>query len=619
MYKNFLTVASANIKTKLLNVENNRDEIKKYLQFAFEKKIDIVLFPELTLTGVSGGEMIASREITSRAKAALVDIINLTKDYQTLVIIGLPIRVHNKVLNALVGIKEGEIEIMRIKNDLSYEESKYFDTIDDELIFAPGLNEDPDYQFVSYNHDVFSINEYSPTVSILFENELNDLSNLNHGINLIAGGNPTNANELNDLEIMLKSISRKNNNAIVYAGASNFESSSNYIYSAQKYIFENDVELEKSDRFSNGLIYTQINLDEVQIKDKKYEIDNVIYFAENEIDFRREINAYPYLPTKENWDTFMHNILDIQSEAIARRLHQIPDKKIFLGLSGGLDSTLALISSKLAFDKLGLDYKDLHAITMPGLGTSDRTKNNALELAKSFGVDIQEISIKESVLQHFKDINHDENDFSTTYENAQARERTQVLMDLSNKHGGIVLGTGNMSEIALGWATYNGDHISMYSANAGLPKTLLREVVRYYKNHTDDETIKNTLADIIDTPISPELLPTNEEGEINQKTEDNVGPYELHDFFIYHLVRNKSKISDIYFMAKLAFKNKYSQEEIQQWFKKLLSRFVSQQFKRNVAVDSPLLLDYSLNPKFGFTMPSDVDVNALLFDDNFVE
>lgn len=617
MYKNFLSVASANIKTKLLNVENNRDEIKKYIQFAFEKKIDIVIFPELTLTGVSGGEMIASKEITNRSKDALVDIVKSTKDSDTLVIIGLPLRIKTKVYNALVGIKSGSIVLYRIKYELSYEEYKYFNTPDSYPLFIPLLSEEIDQEISTYNLKAFSILEEYPSVSILFESEMDDLNNLNKGINLIAGGNPTNANNLSDLSPLLKSISKRNNNAIVYAGASNFESSSNYVYSAQKFIYENGIVLEESDKFTNGLIYTQINLDEVALKDNSDVEFDILDFEQNNIDFRRTINAYPYLPTKENWDDFMKNILGIQSEAIARRLNQIPDKKIFLGLSGGLDSTLALIGAKLAFDKLGLDLKDLHAITMPGLGTSDRTKNNALELAKSFGVDIQEISIKESVLQHFKDINHDENDYSTTFENAQARERTQVLMDLSNKHGGIVLGTGNMSEISLGWATYNGDHIAMYSANAGLPKTLLREVVRYYKNHNDDETIKQTLADIIDTPISPELLPTNEEGEIKQKTEDNVGPYELHDFFLYHLIRNKSKVSDIYFMARLAFKDKYSDSEIEKWFRKLLSRFVSQQFKRNVAVDAPLLLDYSLNPKFGFTMPSDVDVNALLLDESF--
>ena len=276
------------------------------------------------------------------------------------------------------------------------------------------------------------------------------------------------------------------------------------------------------------------------------------------------------------------------------------------------DDYLAFIVACKAMDKLNMDRKNIYAVTMPGLGTSDRTKNNALDLAKESGTNILTIDIKKSVLQHFKDINHDPNDLSVTFENGQARERTQILMDLSNKEGGIVLGTGNMSEIALGWSTYNADHMSMYNVNSGLPKTLLREVARYVKESTDNSKISEVLADIIDTPVSPELLPTNEDGTIKQETENTVGPYELHDFFIYHLIRNNSNIEDIYHMAINAFENKYDKETILKWLKFFLRRFTSQQFKRNVATDGPQILDYSLNPKYGFLMPSDIDIDALL-------
>ena len=360
-----------------------------------------------------------------------------------------------------------------------------------------------------------------------------------------------------------------------------------------------DINLDETNTFSSGKTNSDIYISDIEFAQKNYKL-------------KRKLSIHPYLNDIRDNPQIMQNILDIQVHALARRLKQIPDNKIFLGLSGGLDSTLAFIVACKAMDKLNMDRKNIYAVTMPGLGTSDRTKNNALDLAKESGTNILTIDIKKSVLQHFKDINHDPNDLSVTFENGQARERTQILMDLSNKEGGIVLGTGNMSEIALGWSTYNADHMSMYNVNSGLPKTLLREVVRYVKESTDNSKISEVLADIIDTPVSPELLPTNEDGTIKQETENTVGPYELHDFFIYHLIRNNSKIEDIYNMAINAFEDKYNQETILKWLKFFLRRFTSQQFKRNVATDGPQILDYSLNPKYGFLMPSDIDIDALL-------
>lgn len=599
MYKNFIRIASANIKTKLLNVNENLAEIKKYLQFAFEKKIDIVIFSELTLTGLSAGQMITSREVYSNIISALEELKIYSKNYNTLFVVGAPIMLQGNAFNALLAFQNGEIKGIKLKNSINYEESKYFSKNNlsnlDILIGNKKYDCSSDLIFSDANNR-FSIN-------ILFEDE-SLLQNLNNAsINLIAGNSHSIASNLKSKSNNFQALSKLSKNAIVYAGPSSFESSSNYSYSADKFIIEDGKILEVGKSYTNGLIYSEVNIDCL-----KSRLSNSISinFSNEEFIFRRKIDKYPYMPDKNNWNSFMQNILDIQSHALARRLSKLPDKKIFLGLSGGLDSTLALIVSKYTFELLNLDLKNIHAITMPGLGTSERTKNNALELAKAYGVSIEEISIKESVLQHFKDIKHDENIYDSTFENSQARERTQILMDLTNKYGGLVLGTGNMSEIALGWATYNGDHISMYAINSGIPKTLLREIVRFVKNNSDNAIIEETLSDIIDTPISPELLPTNNDGNISQKTEDNIGPYELHDFYLYHLVRNNSSYEDIKYMAKLAFKEKYSDEEIEKWFNKFISRFISQQFKRNVSVDAPMILDYSLNPKFGFTMPSDI-------------
>lgn len=599
MYKNFIRIASANIKTKLLNVNENLAEIKKYLQFAFEKKIDVVIFSELTLTGLSAGQMITSREVYSNIISALEELKIYSKNYNTLFVVGAPILLQRNAFNALFAFQNGDIKGIKLKNSINYEESKYFSKNNlsnlDILIGNKKYECSADLIFSDSNNR-FSIN-------ILFEDEslIQNLSNAN--INLIAGSSTSIASNLKSKSTNFQSLSKLSKNAIVYAGPSSFESSSNYSYSADKFIIEDGKILEVGKSYTNGLIYSEVNIDCL-----KSRLSNSISinFSNEEFIFRRKIDKYPYMPDKNNWNSFMQNILDIQSHALARRLSKLPDKKIFLGLSGGLDSTLALIVSKYTFELLNLDLKNIHAITMPGLGTSERTKNNALELAKAYGVSIEEISIKESVLQHFKDIKHDENIYDSTFENSQARERTQILMDLTNKYGGLVLGTGNMSEIALGWATYNGDHISMYAINSGIPKTLLREIVRFVKNNSDNAIIERTLSDIIDTPISPELLPTNNDGNISQKTEDNIGPYELHDFYLYHLVRNNSSYEDIKYMAKLAFKEKYSDEEIEKWFNKFISRFISQQFKRNVSVDAPMILDYSLNPKFGFTMPSDI-------------
>ena len=611
MNRNFIRLAAANIETNILNIDKNYKQIKKCIEFSKEKNIDLLVFPELTFTGVSSGQMITSNEILSTSDKYLKDLLKFTKGIDTLIVLGLSYKHRNQIYNLGLAIKNGSI-LQAINKNKSYKANDlFFSKLEKDIL------ENTDFPILK--DGILSDSKNNVNIQIVFEDDLlSKDTNIDSTTNVLAvlGSKSTDYKKMISLENDLANISKMTSTALVYAGPSSNESSSDSVFTGEKYIIENGTSVESSDSFNNGLIYNDINLDETNDFTSN-KTNNDIYisdieFAQNNYQLKRKLNIHPYLHDMENSPHLMKNILDIQVHALARRLKQIPDNKIFLGLSGGLDSTLAFIVACKAMDKLDMDRKNIYAVTMPGLGTSDRTKNNALDLAKESGTNILTIDIKKSVLQHFEDINHDPSDLSVTFENAQARERTQILMDLSNKEGGIVLGTGNMSEIALGWSTYNADHMSMYNVNSGLPKTLLREVVRYVKDHSDNARINEVLTDIIDTPVSPELLPTNEDGTIKQETENTVGPYELHDFFIYHLIRNNSKIEDIYHMAINAFKDKYDKETILKWLKFFLRRFTSQQFKRNVAVDGPQILDYSLNPKYGFLMPSDIDIDALL-------
>ena len=325
----------------------------------------------------------------------------------------------------------------------------------------------------------------------------------------------------------------------------------------------------------------------------------------------RNIDPTPFIPKTEDMRRSCEEILNIQTSGLAKRLDHTGCKHVVVGISGGLDSTLALLVAVRAFDYLKLDRKGIHGITMPGFGTTDRTHDNAVNLMKSLGISIDEIPIAKSVIQHFEDIGHDINKHDVTYENGQARERTQILMDMANRVGGMVVGTGDLSELALGWATYNGDHMSMYGVNASIPKTLIRHLVRYVADNDVDEQSRLTLLDIIDTPISPELIPADEDGNISQKTEDLVGPYELHDFFLYNYLRFGYRPSKLFFLAQTAFNGhdpsvgKYDDETIKKWLSTFFRRFFVQQFKRSCLPDGPKVGSVSLSPRGDWRMPSD--------------
>ena len=414
---------------------------------------------------------------------------------------------------------------------------------------------------------------------------------------------------------LISNHSKKLISAYIYANAGEGESTQDLVFGGQGIIAENGKILAKSTRFKNEAVRIEIDVNRLVLERRKQTTfeqgDEDGYFKSEfelepvELELKRNFDSKPFVPDdmskrKERCE----EILTIQALGLKKRLLHTGAKNVILGISGGLDSTLALLVCAKTFDMLGFDKSGIRAVTMPGFGTTDRTYNNACELTESFGATLEEISIVESIKRHFLDINHDINIKNITYENAQARERTQILMDIANRDNGLVVGTGDLSELVLGWATYNGDHMSMYGVNASIPKTLVRHLVNYYADTTEDKKIADILYDILDTPVSPELLPP-ENGKIAQKTEDLVGPYELHDFFLYNALRFGFMPSKIYRMAKKAFAGEYESEVILKWLKVFYSRFFSQQFKRSALPDGPKVGSIAISPRGDLRMPSD--------------
>ena len=434
------------------------------------------------------------------------------------------------------------------------------------------------------------------------------------------------------LESLLAQQSARTISAYVYSSCGFGESSQDVVFGGNAFIYENGTQIAKAERFS---LDPQLVIGEVDIEKLRTERRSNTTFVnaqkdmyvdpiggvlpektyinclpkenlEREFTLTRKINPQPFIQSS-NMEDACEEVFNIQVMGLAKRLLHTNCQKVVLGVSGGLDSTLALLVCVRAFDKLKFDRKGILGVTMPGFGTTDRTRKNAIELMEELGVDIKEIDIAPSVIQHLKDIDHDIDVHDSTYENAQARERTQILMDLANKYGGMVIGTGDLSELALGWCTYNGDHMSMYAVNGSVPKTLVRHLVTYVADTSDNEKVAAALRDIVDTPISPELTPADEEGKIQQKTEDFVGPYELNDFFLYYFLRHGFQPSKIYFLATQAFGSKYEGAEIKKWLYNFLSRFFKHQFKRSCLPDGPKVGTVSLSPRGDWRMPSDAN------------
>lgn len=636
----YIRVAAAYPKVELADPGVNSVRISDMIMNLSKKGARLIVFPELCLTGYTCGDLFNQPTLLNAAMRQLGFIQQITKESHVTAVVGLPIRYRGRLYNCAAVIQYGEILGIVPKCYLPN-----YDEFYEKRWFSSGLKinlpEGKEYNIIDIDgHAIpFGINLLFRIENAKFGVEIcEDMWVPNPpstamsvaGADIIANLSAT--NEVIDKHAFLLSLIKERSSrckcGYVYASAGSGESSTDLVFSGNSIIAEDGIILKKSDRFQREEGYCIADIDIEKLRNTRQRQSS---FGQNDIvlptfgseeftatqaepaNLMRDINPYPFLSSdKAKFEEQCSEIITIQAWGLEQRLLATHCKCLVIGISGGLDSTLALLVAVRAFDDLKLDRKGIIGVTMPGFGTSDRTHNNAVDLMQRMGITHIEINISEAVKLHFKDINHDINVHDATYENSQARERTQILMDLANKYGGMVLGTGDLSELALGWCTYNGDHMSMYSVNASVPKTLIRPLVRRVAQDYDDET-RRILEDIVSTPISPELVPTDNEGNIAQKTEDLVGPYDLHDFFIYHFVKEGFPPSKIFVLACKAFaegpysdgRPTFSRETIKKWLIVFLRRFFNQQFKRSCMPDGPKVGPVSFSPRGDWRMPSD--------------
>ncbi|MBR6252280.1 MAG: NAD(+) synthase [Clostridia bacterium] len=602
MREGFLRVGAIVPEIKLGNPLYNAEKIVEKIRDAYDYGVEVVATPELCTTGVSLGDIFKQDYLMEKVNEAIQKIMDETSDLEITIVLGTPLKIENKLYNVALLIYQGEIIGFVPKKNLSPDELRCFNTgsyiydrkvnvLGHELMFEKNVFEAPNHEGANFDVE-------------LSVKELKYLNPENKTIYLSI--NMTSNYDVVSRTVKVKKealkLSKDNGIGYVYIMPGINESVTDFVYSGYSVIIDDGTIIKEGEKFNfeGSLIYGDIKLNE--------EINDYVIEKEEPIDKKaqKELNKYPFVPnTPEDIKERCKEVLELQSSALARRIKQLGHNRVVLGLSGGSDSTLALIVINEAFKKLNIDNKGIIAITMPGFGTSDRTYNNSINLAKEYDVTLREISIKEACIQHYKDIGLSVDDRSVTYENAQARERTQILMDVANMENAFVVGTGDMSELALGWCTYNGDHMSMYAVNCNIPKTLIKHIIRYEAERRNSKT----LFDIIDTPISPELLPTDEKGEIAQKTESNIGPYELHDYFLYHFLKYNSTPNYILEIATKAFEGVYNKEEIHKWLNVFLRRFMTQQFKRSCSADGPKVGTIGLSPRGDLVMPSDLDAS----------
>lgn len=610
----FIRVAAAVPQIKVADPEYNAEQIILLIKEAEKKGAELVVFPELSLTSATCGDLFLRKKLIDSAENALFGILAACGDNTPLIVLGMPVAAGDNIYNAAVMFQNGKILGVIPKSILSREEERWFSPAGDsfaELKRFCGQDIKLTGHYVCRSGDAL-------VTAAVGEDAIS--ANVN-GANIIAVpcAYPEAAGRYGRIRSCISSMSEINHAGYIMASAGCGESSTDYVYSGASLIAENGKIIAEGERFAED---GTVTISEIDIEtlthdrmtgkksDSSHNETGCIYgeFSRREQkDFKltREINAHPFVPEdKEALSDRCEEIFAIQTSGLIQRLRHTGCKKAVIGISGGLDSTLSLLVAVNAFDKTGLKREDIIGVTMPGFGTTDRTYTNAVDMIKSLGVTFREVHIKKACLQHFEDIDHDVNEHNTVYENAQARERTQILMDMANKSGAMLVGTGDMSETALGWSTYNGDHMSMYNVNGGVPKTLARYMVAWVAMKQPDE-IRNTLIDIVNTPISPELVPAGEDGKIKQKTEDLVGPYELHDFFIYNFVRHGFSPSKILFVASEAFGGKYDRTALKHWITVFFRRFFSMQFKRSCMPDGPAVGSVGLSPRGGWVMPSD--------------
>ena len=625
----FIKVASAVPSVKVADCKYNVEQIEQQIILAEGQGVEIIVFPELSLTGYTCQDLFRQNLLLETTESAMLMLLDFTRQLNIISIVGLPIAVGDLLLNCAAIIQKGQILGIVAKEYLpnynEFYEKRWFASVQDlrttELRFAGNqinLSFTPQI-FVTCDGVRFGVeiceDVWAPTPP---SNHL-ALAGADIIFNLSASDELIGKHDY--LCKLLAQQSARTITGYVYSSAGFGESTQDVVYGGNALIFENGHLLQSGPRFAMTpqMQVAQIDVERLRTErrgnttyvnaQRRMIGEDVIFKNAHSIlpkDFvlERPVDAHPFIPSPDMMEKSCEEILNIQVMGLAKRLVHTSCQKVVIGISGGLDSTLALLVCSMTFDKLGLDSSGIIGVTMPGFGTTDRTYTNAIKLMQSLRITIREISIAKSVTQHFEDIGHDISVHDTTYENSQARERTQILMDVSNQEGGLVIGTGDLSELALGWCTYNGDHMSMYAVNASIPKTLIACLVKFVAGTMDADT-SATLHDVVDTPISPELVPADEDGNIQQKTEDLVGPYELHDFFLYYFMRHGFRPMKIFLLAQKAFEGQYDDDVIKHWLKTFFRRFFSQQFKRSCLPDGPKVGSISLSPRGDWRMPSD--------------
>lgn len=621
----FVRVAASVPKLHLADCAYNVQEIKQQIDQAVDAGVQVVCFPELSITGYTCADLFFLQQLQRNALTALEAVCDYTRGKSLIVIVGAPLKVDNNLYNCAFvmtdGVVSGVVPKINLPNTGEFYEKRWFTSGRTNLpVIELWCGEVPfgadllfmtrDYCFgIELCEDLWSPLPPSTQLAIQGAEIIFNLSSSN----CLVGKHAFRRQ-------MITQQSCRVHCGYVYTSSGIGESTTDIVFSGSTYIAENGDMLVEGERFldDSSMVISEIDVERLRtdrqrntnFTDDKRGQYRKVYVAPLEDNglvtpVHRCFCPHPFLPAPEHRDAYCSDVFSIQSSALGQRWRHTHAQTLIVGVSGGLDSTLALLVCARTAERLGYNPKQIIGVTMPGFGTTDRTHDNAVRLMEELGVSIHEIPIADAVMQHFNDINHNPDLHDITYENAQARERTQILMDLANKYNGLVVGTGDLSELALGWATYNADQMSMYAVNAGIPKTLVRCLVEYEAQKHDDDEVRGILLDILDTPVSPELLPADTEGNIVQKTEDKVGPYELHDFFIYYLLRFGFSREKIQYMAQLAFAGVYSDDEIAHWLNVFMHRFFMQQYKRSCMPDAPKVVSVSLSPRGDWRMPSD--------------
>lgn len=630
MKDGYIRAAAMTPKIKVADCRYNTEQIKELITKAYDNKAAIVSFPELCITGYTCNDLFLQDTLIDEAYNSLIDLKKYTGHYEGMaVVVGLPYMYMGKLYNVAAVLMNGHIiglvPKMNIPNYAEFYERRQF-----KEGFKGNVSVNIDGEDVDFGGSLIcqfgSSNKVKLAIEICEDLWTPAPPSIRHALNgatiivNLSASNETIGKSAYRRELV-KGQSARLVCGYIYSTAGDGESTQDIVFGAHNLICENGTVLAEAKKFTNEAVYADIDVDricserrrmstfDVNVDENMKEAYKYVTCPElkkRTLELKRYFDKAPFVPDdKKERDARCEEILDIQTYGLKKRLEHTNCKNTVIGISGGLDSTLALLVTVRAFDILNLDRKGINCITMPCFGTTDRTYNNAVKMTEKLGCTLREINIKKSVRQHFEDIGHNEDVHNVTYENGQARERTQILMDIANQTNGMVIGTGDMSELALGWATYNGDHMSMYGVNASVPKTLVRHLVRYYADTCANKELSEVLIDVLDTPVSPELLPPNEDGTIHQKTEDLVGPYELHDFFMYHMLRFGVGPEKLFRIANIAFANDYSPAVIYKWLRTFTWRFFAQQFKRSCLPDGPKVGSVAVSPRGDLRMPSD--------------